>query len=170
MFLWWPGKNPYSLAWKFWFICCIKQTWHLWMSIYFGLCKILLKEKQFQLSGRWFFAQKDKFEEDFGIMKSAEKWQKVMEQNKVLDENEKCVSYFYLKNQRNFLASPIFPYKAVRLTKALWALYFSVRKCCRPKPHLVRLSEGWLGTHTGCFSGSYWHLRVAGEPRNSTFY
>ena len=67
------------------------------MSIYFGLCKILLKEKQFQLSGRWFFAQKDKFEEDFGIMKSAEKWQKVMEQNdeflfnEVHGENENCV-------------------------------------------------------------------------------
>ena len=65
------------------------------MSIYFGLYEILLKEKQFQFSGRWFFAQKDKFGEESGIMKLAEKWQKVMEQNKVLDENEKCVSYFY---------------------------------------------------------------------------
>ena len=67
------------------------------MSIYFGLYEILLKEKQFQFSGRWFFAQKDKFGEEFGIMKLAEKWQKVMEQNKVLDENEKCVFTFKTK-------------------------------------------------------------------------
>ena len=151
MFPWWLGKNCHSLAGKFWFICCIKQTLHLWMSIYFGLCKILLKEKQLQFSGRWFFAQKDKFGEDFGIMKLVEQWQKAIEQNNVLGENEKCVSYFLLKNQRNFLASPVCPYKAVRLTKALWTLYFSVRKCCRPKPRLVRLSEGWQVTYTGCF-------------------
>ena len=72
------------------------------MSIYFGLCEILLKEKQLQFSGRWFFAQKDKFGEDFGIMKLVEQWQKVIEQNKVLGENEKCVSYFYLKTKAIF--------------------------------------------------------------------
>ena len=27
--------------------------------------------------------------------------------NKVLGENEKCVSYVYLKNQRNFLANSV---------------------------------------------------------------
>ena len=42
---WWPGKNCYSLAGKFWFICCLHQTLHLQISIYFGLYKILLMEK-----------------------------------------------------------------------------------------------------------------------------
>ena len=42
---WWPGKNCYILAGKFWFICCIHQTWHLWVSIYFSLYKIFLMEK-----------------------------------------------------------------------------------------------------------------------------
>ena len=45
MFLWWPGKNCYSLAGKFWFICCIHETLHLRISIYFGLYKIILMEK-----------------------------------------------------------------------------------------------------------------------------
>ena len=34
-----------SLAGKFWFIHCIHQTLHLWISIYFDLYKILLMEK-----------------------------------------------------------------------------------------------------------------------------
>ena len=42
---WWPGKNYYSLAGKFWFIHHIHQTLHLWISIYLGLYKILLMEK-----------------------------------------------------------------------------------------------------------------------------
>ena len=47
-FLWWPGKNIInSLAGKFWFIHCIHQTLHLQISIYFGLYKILLMEKNF---------------------------------------------------------------------------------------------------------------------------
>ena len=45
MFLWWPGKKCYSLAGKFWLICCIHQTVHHWISIYFRLYKILLMEK-----------------------------------------------------------------------------------------------------------------------------
>ena len=37
--------KTYSLAGKFWFICCDHKTLHLWVSIYFGLYKILLVEK-----------------------------------------------------------------------------------------------------------------------------
>ena len=47
MFLWWPGRHCYSLAGKFWFIHYIHQTAHLWISIYFGLYKILIMEKNF---------------------------------------------------------------------------------------------------------------------------
>ena len=42
-FLWWSGKNCYILTSKFWFICCICQALHLWMSIYFSLYKIIWK-------------------------------------------------------------------------------------------------------------------------------
>ena len=45
MFLCWPGKNCYSLAGKFWFICLIHQTLHLQISVYFGLSKSLVMEK-----------------------------------------------------------------------------------------------------------------------------
>ena len=44
MFLWWPGKNCYSLAGKLWFIHYIHQTAHLWISIYFRVYKILFVE------------------------------------------------------------------------------------------------------------------------------
>ena len=37
LFLWWPGKNCYSLAGRFWFICYTHQTLHLRISIYFSL-------------------------------------------------------------------------------------------------------------------------------------
>ena len=63
--VWWPGKNCYSLAGKFWFIRCIHQTLHLQTAIYFSLYKILLIEKNFHsLEDRkrnleQFFAQKD---------------------------------------------------------------------------------------------------------------
>ena len=86
MFLWWPGKNCYSLAGKFWFIHRIHQTLNLQISIYLGLYKILLIEKNFNSLEdckrhlEQFFAQNDKkFWED-GIMQSPEKWQKVVEQ------------------------------------------------------------------------------------------
>ena len=45
MFLWWPGKNCYSLDGKFWFIRHIYQTLYLRISIYLGLYKIILMEK-----------------------------------------------------------------------------------------------------------------------------
>ena len=38
-------QNCYSLAGKFWFIRCIHQTLHLRISIYVGLYKMLLMEK-----------------------------------------------------------------------------------------------------------------------------
>ena len=86
MFLWWPDKNHYSLAGKFWFLHHIPQTepsdFHLFRSLQNSLngknfssledCKRYLEQ---------FFAQKNKkFWED-GIMKLPEKWQKVVEQN-----------------------------------------------------------------------------------------
>ena len=37
-------KNCYSLAGKFWFIHHSHQTLHLWISIYYSLCKIPLME------------------------------------------------------------------------------------------------------------------------------
>ena len=62
-----------------------------------------------------FFAQKDKkFRED-GIMKSPEKWQKIVEQrvntlfNKVLGENEECVFYFCLKTKGTFWPTQYLP-------------------------------------------------------------
>ena len=42
MLPWWPGKSSYSLAGKFQFIHRIRQTLHRWMSVYFGLYRILL--------------------------------------------------------------------------------------------------------------------------------
>ena len=45
MFLWWPGKNCYSLVGKFWFILHIHQTLHLQISIYLSYYKIFLIEK-----------------------------------------------------------------------------------------------------------------------------
>ena len=59
-------QNCYSLAGKFWFIHRIHQTLHPWVSICFGLYKILLKEKNFSsLEGckrhlKQFFARNDK--------------------------------------------------------------------------------------------------------------
>ena len=64
-------QNCYSLAETFWFICHIHQTLYLWMSIYFGLYKILLMGKKIQFPGKELFAQNDKkFWED-GIIKVA---------------------------------------------------------------------------------------------------
>ena len=84
---WWPGKNCYSLAGKFWFISPIHQILHLQVSIYFGLYKILLKEKistspeDCKRHLEQFFAQKEKKFWENGITKVPEKWQKVVEQN-----------------------------------------------------------------------------------------
>ena len=43
-------QNCYTLAGKVWFILCIHQISHLWISIYFGLYNILLME---QISIPW---------------------------------------------------------------------------------------------------------------------
>ena len=55
--LWWSGKNCYSLVEEFWFICHIHQTMELQISIYFGLHKILLMEKNLipwkTIKGTW---------------------------------------------------------------------------------------------------------------------
>ena len=87
MFLWWLGKNCYSLAGKFWFICRIHQTLHLQISIYLGPYKILLIENISIpwkiVKGTWnsSLLKDKKFWED-GIMKLPEKWWKVVEQKR----------------------------------------------------------------------------------------
>ena len=52
------------LAGKFWFICCIHQTWHIRVCIYFGLYKIHLMEKYFNslktVKGSWNCVEKDR--------------------------------------------------------------------------------------------------------------
>ena len=124
MFLWWPGKNCYSFAGKFWFICRIHQTLYLWISIYFGLYKILLMEKISipwkTVKGTWNNSLLKKIK-NFGKMelwsflkngKNYEVSWKCNKRvntlfNKILGENEKCAFYFYLKNRRHFLANPI---------------------------------------------------------------
>ena len=83
---WWPDKNCYSLAGKFWFTHPIHQTLHLWNSICLGLYKNSLNGKNFnsledcKMHLEQFFAQKDKKFWKDGIMKLPEKWQKVVEQ------------------------------------------------------------------------------------------
>ena len=110
---WWPGKNCYSCAGKFWFIHHIHQTLHLQMSISFGLYKILLME---EISIPWKTA-KDTWNikiKSFGKMEwwscqesVRREWNKLVNTffNKVLGENEN-VSLFF-KNRRKLLANPI---------------------------------------------------------------
>ena len=120
MFLWLPGKSCYSLPRKVWFIPCIHQTLHLWISIYFILYKILLVEKISipwkTVKGTWdssLLKKIKKFRED-EIMKLPGKWQKVVEQhsnmlfNKVLGEKEKCVFHFYFKTEGTFRPTQYF--------------------------------------------------------------
>ena len=119
-FHWWLGKNCYSLAGKFWFIHCIHQTFHLQISIYSSLYKILLMEKT---SIPWktvknhleqFFVQKDKkFWED-GITKLPEKWQNIVEQNWI------CRSIKFLVKMKNM--SFLFTWRSVldSLTDSSW--------------------------------------------------
>ena len=120
MFLWWPGINCYSLAGKFWFICCIQQTLHLWISIYFGLYKILLMENISihwkTVKGTWNSSLLKKIK-SFGkveLWSCLKKWQKVVEQKGeyVVQWSSwwkwKMCLLFLLKNQRHFLTNPIF--------------------------------------------------------------
>ena len=113
MFLWWPAKLL-QVSWKFWFICHIHQTLHLQISIYFRLYKILVMAKYsvpwktVKSSWKNYLLQKVKHFRKW-IVKLPEKWQKIVEQmvntlfNKVLDENEKCAFYFYLKKKKKQL-------------------------------------------------------------------
>ena len=111
VFLWWPGKNCYSLAGRFWFISYIHQTLHLQIYIYFGLCKILLMEKistswkivkgtwnsylpkKIKCLGRWDYEVAWKMAEDGGT-----KWW-ICCSIKVLVKMEKYVFYFYFKTK-----------------------------------------------------------------------
>ena len=115
MFLWWLGKNCYSLTGKFWSTHCIHQPLHLWVSIYFGLYKILLMEKISvpweSVKGTWNRSSFKKIK-SFGKM---ELWSCLKNGRKkengtkwwiryliVISENEKHVFYFYLKNEETF--------------------------------------------------------------------
>ena len=87
MCIWWPGKNCYSLAGKFWFICSIHQTLHLWIAIYFDfytnllMVKTSLPWKTVKVSWNSSLLNKIKnFGED-RIMKLSEKYQKIVKQN-----------------------------------------------------------------------------------------
>ena len=107
-------QKLYSLAGKFWFICHIHQTLHLWISIYFGLYKILLMEK---ISIPWktvksmwnssLFKKIKSFGkmELWSCLKNGRRyWNKRVNSvfNIILGENEKCVFYFYLKTEGTF--------------------------------------------------------------------
>ena len=86
MFPWWPGRNCYILAGKFWFLCYISQTLYFQISIYFSIYKILLMEKVSipwkTVEGTWSSSLLKKIKAlDDGILKLPAKWQKVVEQN-----------------------------------------------------------------------------------------
>ena len=93
--------------------CTFRQTLHIWMSIYFGLYKILLMERQSipwkTVKGIWNISLLKKTK-SFGKMKlwsclenDRKYWNKMVNMlfNKVLGKNEKCVFYFYLKIKGN---------------------------------------------------------------------
>ena len=117
MFLWWPDKNHYSLAGKFWFLHHIPQTLNLQISIYFDLYKILSMEKNSVLwktaKGTWnsSFLKKIK---SFGKMElrsclknGRRQWNKMV--NTLFSSwwKWKMCLLFLLKNQKNFWAKPI---------------------------------------------------------------
>ena len=117
MFLWWPDKNHYSLAGKFWFLHHIPQTLNLQISIYFDLYKILSMEKNSVLwktaKGTWnsSFLKKIK---SFGKMElrsclknGRRQWNKMV--NTLFSSwwKWKMCLLFLLKNQGNILANPI---------------------------------------------------------------
>ena len=127
MFLWYPGKNCYSLAGKFGFISHIHQILYLQISIYFDLYRILLMEKYSipwkTVKGTWSNSLLKKIK-SFGKMElrrcmknGRRQWNKRVNTlfNEVLGENEKCL-LFLLKNWRNFLANPwiLFPYGSLQ--------------------------------------------------------
>ena len=135
-FLWLPGKNCYSLPRKVWFIPCIHQTLHLWISIYFSLYKILLVEKISipwkTVKGTWDSSLLKKIK-NFGedeIMKLPGKWQKVVEQhsnilfNKVLGEKEKCVFHFYFKTEGTFWPTQYFQNFFIIPNRNMYALSY----------------------------------------------
>ena len=68
----WPGENYHSLAGKFWFIRCIYQTLHFWISIYFSLYQVLLMEKISipwkTVKGTWSNSLLKKIKNSFGKM------------------------------------------------------------------------------------------------------
>ena len=120
MFLWWPGKNYYSLAGKFWFLHHIHQTLPLQISIYFSFYKSLLMEKKktsiswTSVKGTWNNSLLRKIK-SFGkvdlwncFKNDIRWWNKMVNMlfNKGLGKNENKIFLFLLKNQRKFLANP----------------------------------------------------------------
>ena len=100
-----------QLSWKFWLICCIHQTVHHWISIYFRLYKILLMEKTAipwkNIKGTWNSSLLKKIKslgkpELWHCLKMAEgSGTKHTLFNKTLGENEKCL-LFLLKIKGTF--------------------------------------------------------------------
>ena len=79
-------------------------------------------------------------------MKLAEKWQKVMEQNKVLDENEKCVSYFYLKNPKECFGQSSISVQSFEADKSFVGFLLLSKKMLQTKA-LSHEAEWGLATH-----------------------
>ena len=109
---WW-GKNYSCLARNFLFIYHSFQTLHLWMSIYFTVCKVLLMEKKSiawkTVKDTWHSSLLKKIK-SFGKMElwsflqnGRRQWNKMVKMlfNKVSSKNKKCVFYFSLKIQGN---------------------------------------------------------------------
>ena len=106
--------KTHSLAGKFWFICCIHQTTHLRISIYFGVYKILLMKKISipckTVKVTWNSSLLKKIKilgkmELWSCPKNGRRWWNKtvrMLSNKVLGENEKCVFYLHLKTKGTF--------------------------------------------------------------------
>ena len=105
------AKTVKCVAGEFWLIHCIYPTLHLCISIYFGLYKILLMEKNLiprkTAKGTWKSSLLEKIKrfgkvELWSCRKDGRRWwNKTVNTmfNKVIGENEKGVFYFYFKSE-----------------------------------------------------------------------
>ena len=117
MFLWWPGKNCCNLAGRFWFICCIHQTLHLFVFhlkfLQNSLNKISVPWKAMKDTWNRSLLKKIKKIGEDEIMKLPEKWQKVVEQNveNVVQQNScrkwKMYLLFFLLKPKDLFCQPI---------------------------------------------------------------
>ena len=112
-------QNCYSLAGKFWFICCVHQRLYLQISIYFDLYKILLMGRSFNslkivkdctvlCSKRWKVLGRWNYEVAWKIAEDSETKCLVNTLfSRVLGDNDKCVFCFYFKTKGTFFANPV---------------------------------------------------------------